>query len=328
MFRNLLFDWSGTLCDDLALTLEATNYVLAQYDIPALTRDEFRNEFQLPYPKYYAWKTPQASLDELEQHYRHAFDNSPTGVVELPHARAFMNFCKGRGIRCFALTSMDPTAFEEQTTQLGFKQYFEDIHSGIRDKETHIHLLMAKHGLKASETAMIGDMQHDMNAAHAAGITGIGVLTGYNNPQQLAESAPHITVPDLSALQGLLERKPAPKQDRIKLKGLEISCHIGVPAEERATPQRLTVDVSLVPEYPFTDMGEDIAKTIDYYQLSLRLEQIAHERPTHLLENLAQRMATCCVDEFGALEATITIQKYILPNAAYSAVTTTAYQNY
>ncbi len=326
MFRNLLFDWSGTLCDDLALTLEATNYVLEQYARPALSREEFRNEFQLPYPTYYEWKVPEASLEELEAHYRYAFDRALNNVTALPYAREFMNFCKGRGIRCFALTSMDPKAFDEQTEQLQFKEYFEDIHSGIRDKETHIHLLMAQHGLKPEETAMIGDMQHDMNAAHCAGITGIGVLTGYNNPQQLAESAPHITVPNLSALQGLLERKPAPKQDRIMLKGLDITCHIGVPAEERAEAQRLTVDVSLVPNAPFAAMGEDIAKTVDYYQLSLRLEQIAKERPTHLLENLAHRMAQCCVDEFGANEASIEIHKFILPNCAYSAVSTTAYK--
>lgn len=27
MFKNLIFDWSGTLVDDLALTLDASNYV-------------------------------------------------------------------------------------------------------------------------------------------------------------------------------------------------------------------------------------------------------------------------------------------------------------
>ena len=30
MFRNILFDWSGTLCDDLSLTLQATNYVISR----------------------------------------------------------------------------------------------------------------------------------------------------------------------------------------------------------------------------------------------------------------------------------------------------------
>ena len=31
MFKNIIFDWSGTLVDDLALTLDASNYVFSQY---------------------------------------------------------------------------------------------------------------------------------------------------------------------------------------------------------------------------------------------------------------------------------------------------------
>ena len=50
MFKNLIFDWSGTLVDDLALTLDASNYVFSQYGKPCMDRDEFRAEFQLPYP--------------------------------------------------------------------------------------------------------------------------------------------------------------------------------------------------------------------------------------------------------------------------------------
>ena len=29
MFKNIIFDWSGTLVDDLALTLDASNYVFS-----------------------------------------------------------------------------------------------------------------------------------------------------------------------------------------------------------------------------------------------------------------------------------------------------------
>ena len=66
MFKNLIFDWSGTLVDDLALTLDASNYVFSQYGKPCMNRDEFRAEFQLPYPDYYARVLPHADLDELE----------------------------------------------------------------------------------------------------------------------------------------------------------------------------------------------------------------------------------------------------------------------
>lgn len=327
MFCNLIFDWSGTLCDDMALTIEATNYVLAQYNREPLDRKAFRNEFQLPYPDYYAVKIPEAKLEDLENFYRHAFDNSTTGVTLIPHAKEFVQFCRTLGIRCFILTSMDPKAFDEQATQLGMYDYFEHIHSGIHNKEHYIATLMQMHGLNPHETAFIGDMQHDIRAAHCAGITGIGVLTGYNNPMQLAEAEPELTVPDLAALRALIERYPQPAADTIHLNGLELMCHIGVPEEERATPQRLTADITLTTPCPFSAMEEDIARTIDYHALSLRLAEVASAEPTVLIETLAHKLASCCVHEFGAPQATVELHKYILPQLKSTAVRTVVSKN-
>lgn len=323
MFRNLIFDWSGTLCDDLALTLEATNYVLSQYGRPSLTREQFRAEFQLPYPDYYAVKTPEAELEDLENHYRFAFGRSQTGVTIIPHAREFMDFCAARGIRCFALTSMDPKAFDEQSRELGIHPYFEHIHSGIHNKERYIPTVMHMHGLAPDETAFIGDMQHDIKAAHRAGVTAIGVLTGYNNAGQLCEAVPDILVPNLAALRRLMEKCTESQPDSIHINVLELNCHIGVPEEERLSRQRLTADISLVPPLPFACMEEDLSRTIDYDSLSRRLKEMAEETPGVLLENLAQRLARCCTQEFGARRATVELHKYILPHMASTSVRTT-----
>lgn len=317
MFKNLLFDWSGTLCDDLALTLEATNYVLAQYGKDSLTREQFRDEFQLPYPDYYAWKTPGASLTDLEKYYRHAFDNAVTQVTIIPHAKEFLEFCRSRGIRCFILTSMDPRAFDEQARFLGVKDYFEHIHSGVRNKEEYIYTLLRQHQLNPADTAFIGDMQHDINAAHCAGIIGIGVLTGYNNAAQLSVSNPDLTVPHLGALQSFMERggtRPSTATtDTIHVNGLEFTCHIGVPAEERAEAQRLVANITLTPPNGFAAMDEDLSKTIDYDALSRHLMALAQAEPTVLLETLCHRLATACVQDFGAMSATVELHKFILP---------------
>ena len=96
MFKNIIFDWSGTLVDDLALTLDASNYVFSQYGKPCMNRDEFRAEFQLPYPDYYARVLPHADLDELEDHFRYAFRVSNAPVEVLPNAREFLEFCRAR----------------------------------------------------------------------------------------------------------------------------------------------------------------------------------------------------------------------------------------
>ncbi len=316
MFKNLLFDWSGTLCDDLALTLEATNYVLNQYERPSLTREQFRDEFQLPYPEYYAWKTPEARLVDLEKLYRHAFDHAVTQVSIIPHAKEFLEFCRKRGIRCFILTSMDPRAFDEQARFLGLKDYFEHIHSGVRNKEEYIYNVLRQHELNPADTAFIGDMQHDINAAHSAGIIGIGVLTGYNNAAQLSVSQPDLTVPHLGALQSLMERggnAPTHTEDTIHIHGLEFTCCIGVPAEERAVPQRLLANISLIPPCGFAAMEEELERTINYDTLSRHLIALAQAEPTVLLETLCHRMATACVKDFGATTATVELHKFILP---------------
>ena len=324
MFKNLIFDWSGTLCDDLALTLEATNYVLSQYDLPPLNREQFRDEFQLPYPDYYAWKTPGAKLTDLEKYYRHAFDNAVTQVTIIPHAREFLDFCRSRGIRCFILTSMDPRAFDEQARFLGVKDYFEHIHSGVRNKEDYIYTLLRQHQLNPADTAFIGDMQHDINAAHCAGIIGIGVLTGYNNAAQLSISNPDLTVPHLGSLQSFMERggsgQTAATTDTIHVNGLEFTCHIGVPEEERAEAQRLVANISLTPPTGFSCMGEDLSKTIDYDALSRHLIALAQSEPTVLLETLCHRMASACVEDFGASSATVELHKFILPFTSSVAV--------
>lgn len=322
MFHNIIFDWSGTLCDDLALTLEATNYVLSQYGRPALSRAEFRDEFQLPYPDYYAVKIPEARLEDLENHYRHAFDASALRVQLLPYVREFMEFCLHRGIRCFVLTSMDPIAFDVQAEELGMKSYFEHIHSGIHNKEDYIPLVMRRHGLQPGQTAFVGDMQHDIRAAHRAGVTGVGVLTGYNNAQQLSQAEPDLIVPHLGALRKLIQRAPRPGSDALCIHHLEFSCHIGVPEEERAAPQNISANIRLVPPFPFSAMEEDLSRTVDWEALSHRLIACAQEKPTRLLETLAHRLALCCVQEFGAQEAQVELRKFLLPHAAYTAVQT------
>ncbi len=319
MFSSLIFDWSGTLCDDLTLTLQATNYVIAQYGLPALDREQFRAEFQLPYPVYYSWKTPGVPIEELEDHYRHILNSAEAEPVTiLPHAREFLNYCKACGIRCFILSSMDSNAFDRQARDLGVFHYFEGIHTGILNKEAHIHTLIARHKLDPMHTAFIGDMQHDMAAAHCAGVCAIGVLTGYNNASQLCEAQPDLVVPHLGALQSLMQRGCTPSlHDVVQIHGLSFTCHLGATDAERALSQPVQADISIVPPLDFGDMEDDLTRTIDYDVLSRRLVELAQSESTHLLETLAHKLAVCCVSEFGAVEATVQLRKFILPDTDF-----------
>jgi len=207
MFRNLIFDWSGTLVDDLGPVIEATNSVLGRYRIDPLDREGFRRCFRLPYREFYAELLPGVPLDELEAHFRPAFDAAESPVTVLPHAREKLEWCASLGIRTFVLTSMDTRAFERQLRDFGMRDCFEATYSGVLDKREVIHRLLDTHALDPQETAFVGDMTHDVETARHGGVASVAVLTGYNHPEILAQVRPDITVPDLAALRALIERQ-------------------------------------------------------------------------------------------------------------------------
>lgn len=209
MFKNLIFDWSGTLVDDMAPVIEATNAVLEKYGIAPYDREGFRRSFRLPYHEFYEELLPGVALTELEAHFRPAFDGATSLVTVLPHAREKLEWAKQRGMRMFVLTSMDPTAFERQLNEFGMQDYFEETYSGVIDKRELIEHILETHSLHKDETAFIGDMTHDIETARHGGISSIAVLTGYHHAEVLASVRPDITVPDLGVLVKLFDRRKA-----------------------------------------------------------------------------------------------------------------------
>lgn len=108
--------------------------------------------------------------------------------------------------------------------------------------------------------------------------------------------------------------------DTIHIAQLELSAHIGVPDEERAAPQRLTVNLALEPARDFSDLGDDIAKTVDYFAVSRAVQALAAERPRRLIETLAEEIAALVLTRFAVAAVEIELRKYILPDTAFVAV--------
>lgn len=113
---------------------------------------------------------------------------------------------------------------------------------------------------------------------------------------------------------------PSQPLDEIHLSALRLTTHIGVPEEERASSQTLEADVAIRLGVPFEGMNDDIAATIDYAAVAVRLQALAAERPRRLIETLAADMAACVLEEFHAAGVTIELRKRILPQTDNVAV--------
>ncbi len=206
MIRNIIFDWSGTLVDDLPAVLKASNFVLTQAGRPEMSLEQFRAEFSLPFASFYDRHTPEVPMAQLEDWFHSSFRKAQDSVIELPYARDFLEFCRARKLRTFLLSSVHHDHFLAQCRVTGFDAYVDKPYTDVWDKRKKIHQILDENQLRPEETLFIGDMQHDVETAHHGGIYSCAVLTGYNSLEQLRAAQPDLIVEHLGELRSRLEQ--------------------------------------------------------------------------------------------------------------------------
>jgi phosphoglycolate phosphatase-like HAD superfamily hydrolase/ADP-ribose pyrophosphatase YjhB (NUDIX family) len=205
MIRNIIFDWSGTLVDDLPAVLDASNYVLTQAGRPEMTLEEFRAEFCLPFTLFYDKHIPDRSIEELEGWFHERFAKVQDSVCALPHAGEFLEFCRERNVRTFLLSTVSRQYYEVQARKTGFGEYIQTPYLNVWDKRKKIGEILEENQLHPEETLFIGDMEHDIDTAKHGGIHSCAVLTGYNTVDQLRAAAPDVIVEHLKEFKELLQ---------------------------------------------------------------------------------------------------------------------------
>ena len=205
MIRNVVFDWSGTLADDLPAVLVAVNGVFEDHGLPQWTKEEFLRRFRLPFTEFYEEVMPQIPLAQVALSYLRHF---PAGqpVPALPHAEELLGELRGAGVRMVVLSSAPEVHVVEQAKQLGWMEFFEQFHCGVVDKVAHLPKLLQALDMEPGQTVMVGDMRHDVAAGKAAGAVAAAVCGGYESAELLRTAEPDVMLADLSALRRLLGR--------------------------------------------------------------------------------------------------------------------------
>ena len=109
-------------------------------------------------------------------------------------------------------------------------------------------------------------------------------------------------------------------KEHIHLKELELSAHLGVPAEERARPQRLTANITVELTLPFAEIQDDISRTVDYAKLAQGISEMVAAREDRLVETLAGAIAEHVLEEERVQHVRVELRKFVLPRTRHVAV--------
>jgi dihydroneopterin aldolase len=107
---------------------------------------------------------------------------------------------------------------------------------------------------------------------------------------------------------------------KISIVDLEVSYRVGVPAAERARPQRLLLTVEMDCDFSAAAGSDDIRDTIDYFAVSQRLLKFGEGRSWKLIEKLAADIADVILAEFKPQSVTVEVKKFPIAQAQYVSV--------
>ena len=203
---HIIWDWNGTLLDDLSYTLECVNQMLARRSLRQLELEEFRERFSFPVEAFYrqvgfdvdretfgALSHEWGSLYEENKHICRLHNQVPETLQTLTELKL------GQSI----LSAYPQTQLHETVSHYGLKPYFTHVvgHENFQapGKIPQARWLQQQLGVPAQKLGLIGDTVHDAEVAEALGMRCILVSSGYNSAARLLGTG-HAVLESLSQL--------------------------------------------------------------------------------------------------------------------------------
>ncbi|MFC0007259.1 HAD family hydrolase [Micromonospora siamensis] len=194
--HHLVWDWNGTLLNDLDLVVRATNTAFASAGGPAVTADEHRIRFRRPIADYYAEMLGRAvdaeAFGTLDRIFHDAYRAGLTSCALADDATAAIAAWPGSQslLSMWFHDELVPTVHT-----YGLTPHFARV-DGLRSavgggpKAEWLAKHLAELGLSGSEVVLIGDSVDDADAALSVGARCVLYTGGLTHPETL-RTTPH-----------------------------------------------------------------------------------------------------------------------------------------
>lgn len=207
---HIVWDWNGTLLDDLGLVVAATNASLASAGGPRITAEEHRRDFRRPIEAYYASVLGRPLADgefvKLDGVFHRAYNS---GVESCGLASGAIDALRGWAGTQSLLSMWFHDDLVPAVEARGLAGYFKRV-DGLRatvgggPKAPHLVAHLDALGLDAADVLMIGDSVDDADAAASVGAACVLYTGGFTDRARLEE----VGVPVVDSLLDALASYP------------------------------------------------------------------------------------------------------------------------
>lgn len=194
-FEAIIWDWNGTLLNDVHIAIESINQLLRDRKLIPLNLERYLDVFMFPVQDYYEQigfdlknEPFEISASQFIAIYNKAVDDCGLHEDVIP----LLSQLQQRGYRQFILSAMEQQTLEKTVSDNGISSFFEDL-CGLSDhyaksKVENGKSLILERGLDPERTLLIGDTTHDYDVALAIGCSCVLIAQGHQSKERLLSS--------------------------------------------------------------------------------------------------------------------------------------------
>lgn len=207
MDNNLIiWDWNGTLLDDVDAGVNALNRMLAARGLSTITRAFYRAHFGFPVRPFYALvgMDPDAEWNRICTEFHANIHAEPQHIR--PDARAALAYARAHGARQAILSALRQDLLLRDTAAAGVQGFFEAVYGvdnldGATKLSRGRDLLATLAASRPPALFFIGDTLHDAEVATALGAIPILVENGHQDAARLRAAGCRVVPTLLDAVQ-------------------------------------------------------------------------------------------------------------------------------
>ncbi len=185
---NFVFDYCGTISNDLLQVYAASMFVFRMLGLRKLSLEEFQRTFRVPYMTFYRQFT-DAPKEEIDTLFLQGL-SLQARPEPFPEIREALEFLKERDKKLAILSSYPQETLREDLEYYGLQGFFLDVMGSVHDKMEGIVALMKRNGFSPERTAIVGDMDYDIETGKEVGATTIAVSRDSQTKERLLLAKP------------------------------------------------------------------------------------------------------------------------------------------
>lgn len=195
-YKYIIWDWNGTLLDDVDINIEIINILLKERSLPSLdSREKYRELFGFPITGFYkalGFTFEEEPFESVAREYAFLYDERYPSASLMQGAEELLRHLKHQGIGQLIVSATEQAFLLSQVTYFEIEHLFTDILGTsdiyVKSKVSVAQGWMKENNVSPDEVLFVGDTVHDKEVADSIGCDCVLIADGHQSEEILAAS--------------------------------------------------------------------------------------------------------------------------------------------